>query len=203
MYVDGRSTMDLPYRERRALLDELALKGRHWDTPDCYVDDGPAIIAASKAQQLEGVMIKRLDSAYTPGRRSDAWLKLKNVRRQEVVIGGWTEGEGAREGQIGSLLVGVYDDKGEFRYAGNVGTGFTATTLKDLAKAMNPLVRKESPFSNAVPRLHAKTATYVDPSLVCEVEFTEWTGDGRLRHPSYKGIRDDKPARDVIREPNQ
>lgn len=201
MYVDGRSTMDLPYTERRALLADLNLKGPHWDTPDHYVDDGPAIIAASKAQQLEGVMAKRVDSTYTPGRRSDAWRKIKNIRRQEVVVGGWTKGEGARDGQIGSLLVGVYDEEGDFRYAGNVGTGFTATTLVEMAALLRPLVRKESPFVNAVPRLRAKSATYVEPELVCEVEFTEWTGDGKLRHPSYKGLRDDKPAPDVIREP--
>jgi bifunctional non-homologous end joining protein LigD len=201
MYVDGRSTMEQPYAERRKLLKKLKLKGAHWDTPDHYVDDGPAIIAASKAQQLEGVMAKRLDSTYQPGRRSDAWLKIKNIRRQEVVIGGWTKGEGSRDGQIGSLLVGVYDDKGHFRYAGNVGTGFTATTLRDLAAALKPLVRKESPFGTAVPRMHAKTATYVEPKLVCEVEFTEWTGDGKLRHPSYKGLRDDKAPTDVVREP--
>lgn len=203
LYIDGKSTMGLPYRERRALLQKLKLKGAHWDTPEHYVDDGPAIIAASKAQLLEGVMVKKLDSTYTPGKRSDSWRKLKNIRRQEVVIGGWTEGSGSREGQIGSLLVGVYDDKGAFTYAGNVGTGFTAATLKSVAASLKPLVRKESAFATAVPRLHAKTATYVEPQLVCEVEFTEWTSDGKLRHPSYKGIRDDKPARDVIREPNQ
>jgi bifunctional non-homologous end joining protein LigD len=202
MYVDGHSTMERPYAERRALLKQLELKGAHWDTPDHYVDDGPAIIAASKAQQLEGVMAKRLDSTYTPGRRSDAWRKIKNIRRQEVVIGGWTKGEGNRDGQIGSLLVGVYDDKGELRYAGNVGTGFTATTLRELGAVLKRLVRKDSPFATAVPRPHAKTATYVDPTLVCEVEFTEWTGDGKLRHPSYKGLRDDKAPTDVVREPS-
>ncbi|MEP7053923.1 MAG: non-homologous end-joining DNA ligase, partial [Actinomycetota bacterium] len=201
MYVDGRSTMQLPYADRRELLTNLNLKGPHWDTPDHYVDEGPAIIAASKAQQLEGVMAKRLDSAYAPGRRSDSWLKIKNIRRQEVVIGGWTAGEGNRDGQIGSLLVGVYDAERHFHYVGNVGTGFTSTTLRDLGAMLKRLVRKESPFVNAVPRLRAKTATYVEPKLVCEVEFTEWTGDGKLRHPAYKGLRDDKNPTDVIREP--
>ena len=203
LYIDGASTMALPYTERRALLADLALKGPHWDTPEHYVDEGPAIIAASKAQQLEGVMAKRLDSTYLPGARSDAWRKIKNIRRQEVVIGGWTQGEGARVGQIGSLLVGVYDAAGDFRYAGNVGTGFTASTLRELSATLKPLARKDSPFANAVPRLRAKNATYVDPQLVCEVEFTEWTGDAKLRHPAYKGIRDDKVATDVIREPHQ
>ena len=202
LYIDGRSTVELPYTERRELLHSLKLTGPHWDTPPHYVDDGPAIIAASKAQQFEGVMAKRLDSTYTPGCRSDAWHKIKNIRRQEVVIGGWTRGEGNREGHIGSLLVGVYDDKGNFRYAGNVGTGFKATTLRELAAILKPLVRKESPFSTSVSRAHAKTATYVEPQLVCEVDFTEWTGDGKLRHPSYKGLRDDKSARDVVREPS-
>lgn len=203
LYVDGSATMGLPYSERRALLEGLKLKGPHWDTPDHYVDEGPTIIAASKAQHLEGVMAKRLDSIYTPGARSDAWRKLKNIARQEVVIGGWNEGAGSRAGQIGSLLVGVYDAEGDLHYAGNVGTGFTATTLRELAATMKPLVRRDSPFANVVPRLKSKSATYVEPQLVCEVEFTEWTGDGKLRHPAYKGIRDDKAATDVIREPHQ
>jgi bifunctional non-homologous end joining protein LigD len=198
LYVDGRSTMSLSYVERREILEGLKLKGPHWDTPP-YAEDGKALIAASKAQQLEGVMAKKLDAPYYAGKRSDCWRKIKNIRRQEVVIGGWTAGEGNREGRIGSLLVGVYEGD-SFVYAGNVGTGFTEKTLREVAAAMKPLHRKDSPFADAVPRAIAKTSTYVEPELVCEVEFTEWTGTHRLRHPSYKGMRDDKPARDVVRE---
>jgi bifunctional non-homologous end joining protein LigD len=199
LYVDGRSTMSLPYFERRELLESLGLKGPHWDTPPYLADDAKSLIAASKAQQLEGVMAKKLDSPYYAGKRSDCWRKIKNIRRQEVVIGGWTAGEGNREGRIGSLLVGVYEGD-NLRYAGNVGTGFTEKTLREIEALMKPLIRKTSPFADPIPRAIAKTATYVEPELVCEVEFTEWTGTHRLRHPSYKGMRDDKPAGEVVRE---
>jgi bifunctional non-homologous end joining protein LigD len=201
LYLDGHSTIDLPYADRRELLESLQLQGGCWDTPPSFADSGKTVIEASKAQQLEGVIAKRLDSKYFPGRRSDCWLKIKNVRRQEVVIGGWTPGEGNREGRIGSLLAGVHDEPGgRLLYAGNVGTGFTAKTLKEMEALLKPLRRKDTPFANAVPRIQAKNANYVEPELVCEVEFTDWTRDGRLRHPSYKGLRDDKPARDVVRE---
>ncbi len=201
LHLDGHSTMHLPYTERRALLESLGLSGPTWQVPPYFPGDGAAVLEASQAKGFEGIMAKRLDSAYLPGKRADAWRKVKNIRRQELVIGGWTQGEGTRSGHIGSLLVGHYDDEGAFRYAGHVGTGFTQAALKDLAKQLEPLRREDSPFDNAVPRAHALKSTWVEPELVCEVEFTEWTREGRLRHPSYKGLRFDKPARDVVREP--
>jgi bifunctional non-homologous end joining protein LigD len=201
LYLDGHSTVELPYTERRELLEGLELKGGCWDTPPYFLDEGKALVAASKAQQLEGVIAKKADSCYYPGKRSDCWLKIKNISRQEVVIGGWTYGEGNREGRIGSLLIGVYDESGgTLRYAGHVGTGFTAATLADLERRLGKLRRDESPFGTSVPRQHARNAVYVEPTLVCEVDFTEWTRTGVLRHPSYKGLREDKPATDVVRE---
>jgi bifunctional non-homologous end joining protein LigD len=201
LYLDGHRTTELTYAERRELLEGLQLKGGCWDTPPYFVDDGKSILDASRTQQLEGVVAKKLDSKYYAGRRSDCWLKIKNVRRQEVVIGGWTPGEGNREGHIGSLLIGVHDDPGgRLLWSGNVGSGFTVKTLREMEALLNPLRRKASPFANTVSRIQAKNATYVEPELVCEVEFTDWTRDGRIRHPVYKGLRDDKPARDVVRE---
>ncbi|MFN2626796.1 MAG: non-homologous end-joining DNA ligase, partial [Mycobacteriales bacterium] len=199
LYLDTQSTMALPFRERRALLESLALDGPSWQTPPSFTGDGDAVLTASKTQQLEGVIAKRLDSPYLPGRRADWWRKIKNQQRQEVVIGGWTHGEGGRAGQIGALLIGVYDGT-KLHYAGHVGTGFNQATLVDLASRLKPLARKTSPFADAVPRAHAAKAEWVDPKLVCDVEFTEWTRDGRLRHPSYKGLRNDKKPREVVRE---
>jgi bifunctional non-homologous end joining protein LigD len=199
LYADGRDVTSLPYTERRALLESLDLNGPSWQTPPHFPSEGKAVRAASKERGFEGIMAKRLDSAYYPGKRTDTWRKIKNVHRQEMVVGGWTKGEGNREGHLGSLLIGYYDE-GKLRYAGHVGTGFTAATLKDLEKTLKPLARKDSPFDTAVPTAYAKKSTYVEPTLVAEVEFTEWTRDGKLRHPSYKGLRNDKDARDVVRE---
>jgi len=199
LYVDGRDVTALPYTERREILDGLGLNGPSWQTPPSFPREGEAVRQASIDRGFEGIMAKRLDSPYYPGKRTDAWRKVKNVRRQELVVGGWTRGEGNREGHLGSLLVGYYDETG-LRYAGHVGTGFNAKTLADMEKALEPLARKDSPFADKVPTAYAKKSTYVEPELVAEVEFTEWTRDGKLRHPSYKGLRFDKAATDVVRE---
>ncbi len=194
--LDGRDTMAEPYAERRRLLEDLGLAGSHWQVPPSHAGDGPAVLAASRAARLEGVVAKKLDSPYEPGRRSRCWLKVKNLYRQEFVIGGWQEGEGARSGSFGSLLVGYYDGD-ELHYAGNVGTGFTDRVLADLAARLAPLRRSTSPFVD-LPK--AKHVVFVEPELVAEVEFREWTGDGRLRAPSFKGLRTDKEPHDVVRE---
>ncbi len=199
LHLDGRSTTGLPYAERRALLESLGLDGAHYATPPSFDGDLPAVLQASRDQGLEGVVAKRSDSTYAPGKRADTWRKIKNIRRQEMVVGGWTQGEGSRAGHLGSLLIGYHDEHG-LHYGGNVGTGFTDKTLRDLEKQLKPLRRKDSPFHDAVPRPIEKKSTYVEPTLVAEVEFTEWTKDGRMRHPSYKGLRMDKDPRDVVRE---
>ncbi len=195
--LDGRSTMELPYVERRTLLDGLTLVGSHWQVPAFHVDDGPSVLEASRAAGLEGVVAKRLDSRYEPGRRSRCWLKLKNHSRQEFVVGGWVVGEGSRAERFGSLMIGYYED-GELRYAGNVGTGFSEATLKELSAVLVELRTDASPFADT-PRLPARMV-FVEPKLVAEVEFTHWTDDGRLRNPSFKGLRNDKDPREVVRE---
>jgi bifunctional non-homologous end joining protein LigD len=197
LYSDGRSTMPRPYSERRRLLEALKLKGRYWQTPPSTIGDGEATLAASKALGFEGVMAKRLDSGYQPGKRSEAWLKIKNHKGQELVIGGWLPGAGAREGRIGALLVGYYDGP-KLVYAGKVGTGFTEKMLERLQSLLEPLRRDSSPFDagTAPP----KGAIFVEPKLIGEFEFAEWTRSGQLRQPSFKGLREDKGPQSVVRE---
>ena len=202
LYLDGHSTMGLAYSDRRRLLEALELSGPHWRTPAYHAGDGEAMLAASRQQGLEGVVAKRLDSAYLPGKRSTAWLKVKNQLSQEFVIGGWTPGEGNREGTLGALLVGYYEEREgsepELRFAGRVGTGFSDAFLRTLQAKLEGIEQQACPFVNTatIP----KGSRFARPELVGEVEFTEWTRDGTLRHPSFKGLRDDKAPRDVTRE---
>jgi DNA ligase D-like protein (predicted ligase) len=196
LHLSGRSTRDLPYEERRATLEALALEGPNWQTPRHHIGEGPKLLAASRKKGLEGVIAKRLGSLYEPGRRGGAWLKVKNVRGQEMVIGGWLPGRGRRFGAIGALLVGYYEGP-HLRYAGKVGTGFGEEDLRRLARALAPLRRDTSPFVGRQPE---RGAVFVEPKLVAEVEFGEWTRAGTLRHPAFKGLRTDKRPRDVVRE---
>jgi len=200
LHLDGRSLLGLPYEERRAELESLELEGASWQTPAYHRGDGAALLTASRERGLEGIIAKRLRSAYAPGRRSRDWLKVKNVRSQEVVIGGWLPGKGRREGELGALVVGYHEGDGpdrRLRYAGKVGSGFDAADLRLLRERLTPLRREESPFEGRQPE---RGSIFVEPELVCEVDFSEWTKAGTLRHPSYKGLRDDKPAADVVRE---
>jgi bifunctional non-homologous end joining protein LigD len=197
LWLDGHSLVELPYTERRSRLDALELNAERWRVPEFQAGEGSALLAATREQELEGVVAKRLDSRYTPGGRAGSWLKIKNSQRQELVIGGWTTGKGSRSKGIGALHLGVHGEDGELRYAGRVGTGFDAAELTRLAGLLEPLARKATPFTGAQP---PKGAHYVEPTLVCEVEFTEWTRAGTLRHPSYKGLREDKAAAEVVRE---
>jgi bifunctional non-homologous end joining protein LigD len=200
LWLDDKPLLDLPYVERRKLLDELELTGGRWQAPPSFIgESGVDVQAVSKQNELEGIMAKRLQSRYEPGRRSQSWLKIKNLFRQEVVIGGWKPGEGARAGGIGSLLVGVHDG-GELVYSGHVGTGFTQRTLAMLAGKLQPLRRATSPFGKSVPADEARSAQWVEPELIAEVEFVKWTKSGRLRAPAYKGLRDDKDPAEVVRE---
>ncbi len=206
LYLDGHSAMGLPYTDRRKLLESLALDGPSWKTPAYHAGDGNAMLEAAKAQDLEGVMAKRLDSPYEPGKRTGAWLKVKHFNRQEVVVGGFTRGEGARH-RLGALLVGYYDSEEagstesgrprRFHYAGKVGTGFTDEMLERLVSLLEPLRRETSPFETGSPE---KGAVFVEPRLVVEVDYREWTQSGMLRHPVFKGLRNDKDPRDVTRE---
>jgi bifunctional non-homologous end joining protein LigD len=198
LWLDGHSLMELRYEQRRELLEKLALSGATWKTPEHLSGRGRDVLKATAEQRLEGIVAKRLDSPYEPGARTSAWIKIKNVGRQELVVGGWLPGEGRRERRIGALLVGVYEPGGALRYAGRVGTGFTDSELDRLGKLLTPLKREDSPFSAG--EHPPRGAIFVEPELVAEVEFTEWTSAGILRHPSYKGLREDKAAREVVRE---
>jgi bifunctional non-homologous end joining protein LigD len=198
LYLDGHNLMGLPYAERRRRLEELELSGPAWRVPAAHPAEGSRLLEATEAQGLEGIMAKRLDSRYEPGRRTGAWLKIKHTRRQELVIGGWLPGEGRRKARIGALLMGYYEEDGRLRYAGRVGTGFTDRTLDELAAALKPLERTTAPF-DPKPKL-PRNAVFVAPELVAEIEFREWTSDGVMRAPSFKGLRDDAPAAEVVRE---
>jgi bifunctional non-homologous end joining protein LigD len=224
LYLDGRPAVELCYDERRALLE--ALPGL--TVPESFHGDGRAVLAASLAAGLEGVVAKRRGSTYLPGRRSPDWVKVKNSRRQAVVIGGWEPGEGRRAHRIGALLVGVAtggpaapgasdepgapdapgsppeqgapaEQGGAFAYAGQVGTGFTEATLDRLAALLAPLRRDTPPFPD-VPAEYARDAVWVEPVLVAEVEFGSWTHDDRMRRPSFKGLRDDVDPSETVRE---
>src|SRR5579884_3128576 len=194
LYLDGHSLIELPYRERRARLEALDLKGQAWRVPANHPGEGKLLLEATAKQGLEGVVAKRLDCRYEPGRRSGNWLKIKHTMRQELVIGGWVPGEGRRASRIGALLMGYYED-GKFVYAGRVGTGFTEKTLDDLYKRLAPLRRDGKTFDRA-PKL-PREAVYVKPELVAEIELREWTAERIMRAPSFKGLRDDKSPREV------
>ncbi len=203
LYLDGHATIELPYRERRALLEGLELRGPSWQTPAYHAGEGRELLAAAAEQHLEGVVAKRLDSPYRPGRRTDEWLKVKNIDRQELVIGGWLPGKGARAGRLGALLVGYYEP-GEnrrrvLRYAGRVGTGFDEAELDRLGEELETRARDTSPFSGTQP---PREARFVEPELVAEIEFRQWTRERILRHSVYKGLREDKPPEEVrLEEP--
>jgi bifunctional non-homologous end joining protein LigD len=193
LHLDGRSLLREPYEARREALAGLGLAGPAWQAPSHHVGDGAALLELARARGLEGVVAKRLDCPYTPGRRSPGWIKVKNVRRASLVIGGWLAGEGGRSGRLGALLVGFHED-GVLRYAGRVGTGFTEAELARVGELLAARTRPSSPFAGRQP---PKLARFVEPDLVCEVEYTEWTQARTVRHPSYKGIRDDLDAADI------
>ncbi len=153
---------------------------------------------------MEGVVAKRRASTYRPGRRSPDWVKTKPEHTQEVVIGGWTTGEGSRRTTFGALVLGVPDGGSRTRpltFVGKVGTGFDEAARTDLLAALRPLTRATPPFDPAPPTAVARVATWVRPVLVGEVAFREWTRDGHLRHPVWRGLRADKSADEVVREP--
>ena len=197
LWLEGRMLCEMPYEERRALLADLGLAGERWQVPGHHVGDGEALLALSRAQGLEGIVAKRLDCPYTPGRRSSGWIKVKNVRRATLVIGGWLPGDGGRTGRLGALVVG-YHEEGVLKYAGRVGTGFTEAELLRVGRLLEPLARDESPFDGRQP---PKETRYVEPRLVCDVEFVEYTQARTLRAPSYKGLRDDVDPSAVAFDP--
>ncbi|MGW4113703.1 non-homologous end-joining DNA ligase [Actinosynnema sp. NPDC004786] len=198
LVVDGRPVWNRPYLERRAVLTALQLPGEHAiQVPPSFPDTEPAtILHVAEQHELEGIVSKRVTSRYEPGRRSPAWVKTPLRRTQEVVVGGWKPGQGRRSGTVGSLLLGAYDETG-LVYVGHVGTGFTDQALVDMRRRLARLRRSTSPFGTPVPREFARDAQWVEPVLVGEVEFRHWTTDHRLRHPSWRGLRDDLEPADL------
>jgi bifunctional non-homologous end joining protein LigD len=197
--LDGMDATGLPYEQRRRLLREAVEDGDNWFVPEHYVD-GMALFEASRARGLEGVVAKRLDSVYSAGKRSNSWRKIKNRAGQEVVIGGWTTGNGGRSSTFGALLVGVYED-GSLRYSGGVGTGFDGAMLDRLTSELAAREADACPFDPIPPREVTRQAHWVRPELVAQIAFTEWTIEGILRHAAFVGLRDDKSPTDVVREP--
>ncbi|GAA3471992.1 non-homologous end-joining DNA ligase [Nonomuraea roseola] len=196
LHINSASAVGLPYTDRRRLLEETVTPGARWQVPVWFHGSGEEAVAASKQLGLEGVVAKRLDSPYRQGRRSADWTKVKNFRMQEVIICGWKPGEGRRSGMIGSLLLGVHDAGGRLVFAGHVGTGFTERMLADLGSRLRPLERPDPPVLG-VPREHARDAHWVEPVLVGEVRYAEWTPERSLRHPSWRGLREDKGPGEV------
>jgi bifunctional non-homologous end joining protein LigD len=199
--LEGESLVDLPLTERRKRLEPL-LDGRNRTVRLSETfDDGDALFAAAQQQHLEGIMAKRADSRYAVGRRTRDWLKVKTHGRQEFIVAGYTKGQGRRAGTLGSLVLAVRNGN-ELEYVGNVGTGFTGEEIERLLKKLRPLERKDSPFAVVpkMPKVRKGDVTWVEPKLVAEVEFTEFTHDGHLRAPSYQGLREDKSADEVRRE---
>ncbi|HTJ45605.1 MAG TPA: non-homologous end-joining DNA ligase [Kofleriaceae bacterium] len=198
--IDREDLTGLPLEERKARLAKLLKKTKNkvLRYSDHVVGNGGAFFRAACEKQLEGIVSKRRDAPYRGG-RGTTWVKTKCMKRQELVIGGWTDPEGSRNG-IGSLVLGVYD-RSKLVYAGKVGTGFTAKTLIQIRKELDTLARDQPAFDPPPPRSWTGPGVHwVEPALVAEVSFTEWTDDGRLRHPSFQGLRRDKDPKDVVRE---
>jgi bifunctional non-homologous end joining protein LigD len=210
LHLDGHCVRDLPYLQRRELLEGLGLDGPRWRTPRYRLGGGADLLEAARRQGLEGIVSKRCDSPYRPGKRTGEWIKTRVWRRQEFVIGGYIPGEGRRSKRVGSLLVGYYDKrrsdlrKGgrqKLHFAGGVGSGLKESDLDFLTKELRKRERPDSPFDVGAPTgPKARVAVWCDPELVCEVSWTEWTNDGTLRQPAFKGMRDDKDPREVVKE---
>jgi bifunctional non-homologous end joining protein LigD len=199
LWTDGKSLLGVPYRQRREALEKLkpGKQGAMSVTPR-FPGPGEDLLEAARSNGLEGVIAKALESVYEPGRRSLAWIKVPLNQTQEVIVVGWKAGGGRRAGMIGSLLLAAYGKNGKLEFIGHVGTGFTDSALRALAEEVAPLKRATSPVDGAeVPREHARNAHWLKPTLVGEVEFRNWTPEGRLRHASWRGLRTDKTAKDV------
>jgi bifunctional non-homologous end joining protein LigD len=196
--IDGHSLISKPWSERREILT-----GQIRAVPPISItpvtDDADSLLEATRANGFEGVIAKRRDSLYQPGRRSPSWIKVKHRLEQEVVVGGYMVGEGNRSRWFGSLLVGVYEQR-SLRFCGGVGTGFTEATLRMLQEKLDALSAERCPF-DPEPKLPRGRARWVRPQLVIQVEFGEWTEANHLRHPVYLGLREDKAPAKVVREP--
>lgn len=201
LHVDGRDLRPLPYSDRREALAELGFDGGCWSAPAHRLEGGRDLLAAARQRGLEGVVAKKLDSPYREGRRSGEWIKERIWNEQEFVIGGHLPGEGKRAESVGSLLVGYHDDDGRLNFAGGVGSGLANEDLRFLTEELAKIRREDSPFDGARVRgPKARLAVFCEPKLVCQVSWSEWTSQGTLRQPAFKGMRTDKDPREVVRE---
>jgi bifunctional non-homologous end joining protein LigD len=199
LHLDGTSLLREPYDRRRELLEGLGIAGARVRVPPANPGvSGHQLLDVARAHRLEGVVGKRRTARYEPGRRSAAWIKTAVLHTQEVVVGGWTAGAGRRADTIGALLLGAYDERGELRYLGHVGTGFTEAALQHLLGELTPREQPTSPFDEEVPRLEARKARWVRPQLVGEVVYRVITAEGRLRHAAWRGLRVDKRPEDAV-----
>ena len=198
VYLDGQQLFRVPLEDRKRLLRNVVADSDVLKYSEHVLADGKAFYDAAKRKRLEGIVAKLRDSPYQPGVRSSAWLKIKAIAQQEVVIGGFTAPRNSRK-HFGALLVGVYDDQGRFVYTGHTGGGFDEQTLTTVSRLMKPLVVKTSPFTGTPPKTNEKP-TWVRPELVAEVKFAEWTRDGVMRQPVFQGMRDDVDSKNVRRE---
>ena len=196
--LNGQDTTGLTLEQRRRLLEQVLEPGERWTVSPQY-DDGEVLARVTADNGMEGVMAKRRDSIYVPGKRSPSWRKVKHRLRQELVVGGWSEGDNARAGSFGSLALGVYDGE-RLRFAGSVGSGFDTAMLAKLTVMLREREIAACPFDPPPPRLALTRPHWVRPELIAEVAFAEWTDDGMVRQASFQGLRDDKDPRSVVRE---
>lgn len=199
LHLDGHDTMGLPFRDRRRLLESIVDRGSHWRVTDLHVGEPIELLKTVTDRGLEGLVGKRLDSIYVEGKRATSWRKIKPRRRQEFVVGGWSEGRDGLAGTVGSLLLGVMVE-GSLRHCGSVGSGLTAADRNEWLRRLRDVEQAASPFGDVVLSTIGRTFHWAKPSFVVEVAFGEWTPEGSLRHPVYLGLRSDKDPRDVIRE---
>ena len=198
LHLDGVALLGETQGRRRELLDGLGLAGPRVRVPPATSGvSGRELLDVARAHGLEGVVAKRRTSRYEPGRRSASWIKTALLTTQEVVVGGWTPGEGRRSATLGALLLGAYDADGRLRYLGHVGTGFSDAALRLLLARLGPIEQPHGPFDEEVPREEARNARWVRPELVGEVVFRTRTHDGRLRHAAWRGLRPDKSPTDA------
>ncbi|TYQ00827.1 UNVERIFIED_ORG: bifunctional non-homologous end joining protein LigD [Nocardia globerula] len=195
--IDGTSTTELTYLERREALDSLSIENPRIKVPPFWLNvDGAAMLEVAKKHHLEGIIAKGINSTYQPGKRSPSWIKTPLRANTEAVVCGLVEGSGGAAGGIGSLILGAHDDSGSLVYIGNVGTGFSSRQRRELRDKLLEIERPTSPFAIAPPSAIARVARWSAPIYVCDVEYREYVG-GALRHPSYKGLRNDKSADEV------
>ncbi|MBC8144032.1 MAG: DNA ligase, partial [bacterium] len=205
--IDGEPVMNRPYTERRTILEGLKFKDAAWQTPGWIAGAGQRMLVNAREAGYEGIVAKRLDSAYQQGERSGAWLKIKVRQRQEFVVAGYVPGNGRNADRVGSLMLGYFTkpkharEQSVLRYAGNVGTGMSEIERSVLKRELDAIKRSSSPFAGAVPtRGPGGPVVFAEPELVAEVSHAELTPGGLLRHPVYHGLRLDKEAEDVVLE---